>query len=280
MPDLVELGGVSNRIMHIESPTNNMMQKKLEIPYVSIIMSTFNSEQYLQDAVNSVRDQSFPDWELLITDDASDDDTLKQLISFSAEDKRIKYFSLEKNSGTAVARNNSIVMARGKYIAFLDSDDRWRSNKLQVQCDFMDKKKLAITFSPYEIIDENGTLTGKCVDIGSPDIISYKQLLRKAATFGCLTVMFRRQEFKEYLMPDIRRGQDYALWLKLLRSVENAHKVPVVLAEYRIVKGSISRNKFRKARVQWYVYRNLEKVPLLPSSLAFVLYAWRAVFRK
>ncbi|MFK8078591.1 MAG: glycosyltransferase family 2 protein [Granulosicoccus sp.] len=256
------------------------MKQKQQIPYVSVIMSTYNSDQYLNDAVNSVRDQSFENWELLITDDASNDDTLNQLVSFSVKDSRIKYFSFEKNSGAALARNNSINMAKGKYIAFLDSDDRWRSNKLQVQCDFMDKFNSTITFSPYEIIDENGNLTGKHVDVGAPVKINYKQLLRKSATFGCLTVMFRRSEFNDYLMPDIRRGQDYALWLKLLRSVESAHKVPKVLAEYRIVKGSISRNKFRKARAQWYVYRRLEKVPLIQSCLAFFLYAWRAVFRK
>jgi glycosyltransferase involved in cell wall biosynthesis len=246
---------------------------------VSVITATFNSAQEILKTYQSIRSQSYTNWEWLITDDCSTDDTLNILEKLVDDDPRIKVFQNVKNSGAAVSRNNSIKYAMGDFLAFIDSDDLWFPSKLENQITFMGSH-IAFSFTAYELIDENETRLHKSVDSTQQGSFSYKDMLRKKATLGCSTVMLRKSSFDDITMPLIRTGQDYACWLKLLKMGENAHLLNTILTQYRILPDSISRNKVKKAKRQWKIYREIEKLGFIESSINFCFYAMRAVFRK
>lgn len=250
-------------------------------PLVSIIMPAYNSATVLPDSIGSVQAQTHADWELLITDDCSRDETRTVAEFFAETDSRIRYFRLEHNSGAAQARNRSLTAARGRYIAFLDADDIWLHEKLERQLAFMGNYNCAFSFTGYSIIQQGGGFSPKVIDSRTPDSISYRDLLMKKCTVGCSTVMLDRERFPEIIMDDIRTGQDYALWLKLLRtSGEVALNMRERLTGYRISPGSISRNKFKKAKRQWEIYRNLEHIPTLQSMFYMFFYAKNALIRR
>jgi teichuronic acid biosynthesis glycosyltransferase TuaG len=249
--------------------------------HVSIITASFNSEKYISKTIESVINQSYKNWELLITDDYSTDHTIEIIESYSKKDSRIKFFKLKKNSGAAVARNNSINNSKGKYIAFIDSDDLWEMNKLNEQLFFMKDNNVHFSFTAYKIIDDNGNSTGKTVDSSQTGSFSYKDMLAKKATLGCSTVMLNKKAFKDlFNMPLLRTGQDYAFWLKLLKNTnQEAFILPIAFTQYRINPKSISRNKLKKAKRQWAIYRNNENLNFVTSLYYFCFYAFRAVFR-
>lgn len=249
-------------------------------PEVSIIMATYNSSKYLKETLDSILAQSFTDWELLITDDRSVDKTLELLVQYQESDIRIYFWKNPKNSGAAVSRNNSISHAKGRYIAFLDSDDIWRSQKLKCHLQFMKQNNAALSFTSYELINEYSDKQGKIVDKQDLGWVNYDELLRKKATFGCSTVVVDKELIGDFSMPLLRTGQDYATWLSLIKISGKALHFPKVLTSYRITPGSISRNKFKKAQRQWQIYRDVEKLSLLKSVYCFCCYAYQAVFRK
>lgn len=243
----------------------------------TVIMPAFNSARFIEESIQSVVNQTYHDWELLIYDDGSTDDTASIVSAHALIDKRIKLFLGEGNQGAAVARNLLLDQANGELIAFLDSDDLWLPNKLHEHEVLMCNEEINISFSSYEVIDENGDKTGKTVDLNAPGKVGYQDMLKKTATMGCLTVVIRHAAFEEVSMPIIKQGQDYALWLKLLKETDSAWKIPKVMASYRIVRGSISRNKARKALRQWQIYRQIEKLSFLNACLYFAHYARRAL---
>lgn len=247
---------------------------------VSIITPTFNSIGYIESVYQSICDQDFLNWEWLVTDDCSSDGTYEFLCSLSQKDPRVKIFKNKVNSGAAVSRNLSISQSTGEFIAFIDSDDLWLPSKLTTQVRFMNTNSVDFCFTAYSLIDANNDLLGKTVDTHLTGSISYEDLLRKKATLGCSTVMLRKSAFSDLNMPLIRTGQDYGLWLKLLKTGVPAYPLPSILTSYRILPNSISRNKFKKARRQWQIYREIEQLDLLTSIECFVFYALRAVFRK
>lgn len=247
---------------------------------ISIITATFNSENELLHTYNSIRNQTFVNWEWLITDDCSSDNTRELLESIATSDNKVTVLKNTENSGAAVSRNLSISLARGDFIAFIDSDDLWLPSKLEKQIKFMEENDINFSFTAYELIDEKGEKLGQQVDTHLKSFVTYDDMLKKKATLGCSTVMLRRSAFEDISMPLLRTGQDYATWLKLLKVGHNAHPITEVLTQYRILPNSISRNKVKKARRQWQIYREIEKLPLLKAVECFFLYAWRAVFRK
>lgn len=246
---------------------------------VSIIMPTFNSKLTIADTLRSVFDQTITNWELIITDDCSTDGTYELLSEMCVNEPRIKLFTNEVNSGAAVSRNNSLSKAKGKFIAFLDSDDLWHPNKLEEQIKFMGDD-INFSFTAYELISDSGKNLNVHVDAHQNVPLGYKDMLKKKATLGCSTVILRRDFFPDLTMPLLRTGQDYALWLKILKLGVKAVPYNKVLTRYRIMPGSISRNKFKKSLRQWEIYRRVEGLGFFYSCWCFGFYAWRAVFRR
>ena len=247
---------------------------------VSIITATYNSSNLIVDTYKSILNQSLCNWEWIVTDDCSSDDTFEVLQKLSKSDSRIAIFKNNVNSGAAVSRNNSLQQARGKFIAFIDSDDLWVTEKLEKQVQFMELNNIDFAFTAYELMNDKGEKIGQKVDTHLNDFVTYEDMLKKKATLGCSTVMLRRGAFEDLSMPLLRTGQDYATWLKLLKSGKSAYPLPEVLTLYRILPNSISRNKFKKAKRQWQIYREVEMLSLTKSVISFCYYAWRAVFRQ
>lgn len=246
---------------------------------VSIITPAYNAEKWICKTYQAIQSQTHIDWEWLITDDCSSDGTFKLLKTLAECDNRIRVFQNAENSGAAVSRNNSMSNAMGDFIAFIDSDDIWLPNKLEKQLSFMGDN-IDFSFTAYELIDGSENRLNKSVDSSQQGSFSYNDMLRKKATMGCSTVLLRSSGFDDVTMPLIRTGQDYALWLKLLKTGKKAHVLNEVLTQYRILPDSISRNKFKKAKRQWQIYREIECLGLIESSINFCFYAYRAVFRK
>jgi len=248
---------------------------------VSVIMPAYNSEKYIYESVFSVLNQSHKNIELLITDDCSIDGTQDIIEKIAENDPRVKYFRLLENSGAAIARNNSLGNARGRYIAFLDADDVWLPGKLETQLAFMQSRQCAFSFTGYSVYYGAGEFEDKVIDSKTPDSINYNDLLMKRCTVGCSTVILDRTMLPKIEMTNIRTGQDYALWLKLLRESDGiAYNLKKRLSGYRVLKGSISRNKFKKAKRQWQIYRQIEKINFFKSLFYEFHYAKNAIFRK
>lgn len=244
-------------------------------PLVSIITPTYNSATYVSATIASVGAQEFQDWEHIIVDDASSDETLSLLQEHGARDPRIKIIALEHNSGAAVARNTAIGAARGRFIAFLDADDLWLPQKLAVQIDYMLKTGTPFLYSSYEVIDEQGSHCGK---VTVPPRVTYSKILRNN-TVGCLTAVYDTEYFGKVQMPLIRKRQDLGLWLRLLKRVRYAEGLNEVLAQYRIRPGSVSHNKVSAAKFTWKLYRSVEKLPLAVAIYYFSFYAVNGIIK-
>jgi teichuronic acid biosynthesis glycosyltransferase TuaG len=248
---------------------------------VSVIMPAYNSEKYVEESIWSVLNQSYENLELLVTDDCSSDGTQQVVEKLVKHDRRVRYFRLNENSGAAVARNNSIKNANGRYIAFLDADDVWLENKLELQLAFMKAHDSAFSFTGYSAYYGDGRFEEKVVDSRTLDRIAHKDLLKKSCTVGCSTVILDRTKLPRIEMVNIRTGQDYALWLMLLReSGQVAHNYKQRLTGYRVREGSISRNKLKKAKRQWQIYREIEEIRFYESIYLMFFYVRNAVFRK
>jgi len=246
---------------------------------VSIITPAYNSSEFILKTYDSIVQQTHQNWEWLVTDDCSTDDTWNIVQSLAKKDSRIKLQKNNMNYGAAISRNNSIALAKGDFLAFLDSDDLWLPKKLELHLQFMTLSKASLSFTPYILINEQGCHLDKGIDMTLTGQFSYADMLKKNATMGCCTVMVRTSAFTDLSMPLINIGQDYALWLKLLKSGTNAHIFPVPLSKYRIVSNSLSRNKMVKAFKTWQIYRNLEELNLLKASYVFLHYAIKGKFR-
>ena len=243
---------------------------------VSIITPCYNSEKFLDECISSVLNQTYQNWEMLIVDDNSSDNSSILINSYSKKDERIKPLYLNDNIGAAMARNKAISKAKGKYLAFLDSDDVWLPKKLEVQTNFMKKNNCSFVFSSYSVIsdDEKPNYT-----ISVPETITYKRYL-KNTIIGCLTVMLDKEKFKNIKMPNLRSSHDMALWLNLLKQEKYAYGIAQDLAIYREHKSSNTSNKFRAIYDVWNVYRKHEKLNLFYSIYNFVFYAINAFIKR
>jgi glycosyltransferase involved in cell wall biosynthesis len=233
-------------------------------------MPSFNSERFISDSLNSILEQTFADWEVIVSDDFSNDKTKYIVYPFIQKDDRIKLIESDRNCGPALARNKAIERAKGRYIAFLDSDDLWLPEKLEKQINFMTLNKSVLCFTAYGKIDEEGNV-GKT--IRAPKRINYKQLLR-TCSIGILTAMYDSKQLGKQYMPDLFSVEDYGLWLRITRKGYEAHGINEKLAMYRVRKHGISRNKIKKAKYQWRVYRDLEKISFFKSLFYMGFYSY------
>lgn len=242
---------------------------------VSIITPSHNSAEYIKETLESILSQTYDNWELLITDDASTDGTCDIIETYLMQDSRIKLFRLNAESGAAKARNNSIEHASGRFIAFCDSDDLWTTDKLEKQISFMLEKDIAFSFSPYHYINNEGKYLGTTK---AREKVCYDDLLL-TCDIGCLTAIYDTEKLGELFMPSLKRRQDYALWLKILRTVPFAYSYKEPLGYYRIHLGSISSNKIKAGWYVWKMYREVEKIPFFRSFSLIAQYAWNG-FKK
>lgn len=242
---------------------------------VSIISPVFNSSRFIGESIESVQAQTHADWELICVDDCSSDDSVEIIQAYAAKDYRIRLIRLGQNSGAAIARNAGIDAAKGRYIAFLDSDDLWLPHKLEKQLEFMRHNQAVFSFTAYDRVDLHNGLLSR---VEVPRRVTYERLL-KSCHIGCLTVIYDTAHFGKLHMPLMRKRQDYGLWLHLLKKTDCAHGLQEVLARYRVRQQSLSSNKFRTAKYTWRVYRELEGFGALKSHYLFIRYILHAALR-
>jgi teichuronic acid biosynthesis glycosyltransferase TuaG len=243
------------------------MDKK---PSVSVITPAYNAARFIRETIKSVQAQTFTDWEMIVIDDCSTDDTKDVVEEEAIKDPRIRLIRMDKNSGQARARNRGIREARGKYMAFLDSDDLWLPEKLALQTEFMEQNGCALTYTSYKKINENGDAISNPLKF--PPVVNLDSLL-KSNYIGCLTAVYNAEKMGKVYMPNIAKREDYALWLKILSMGYKAYLVDRCLAMYRVRAGSVSNNKASAAFYQWKVYREVEKLSLIKSLEYFFSYA-------
>jgi len=244
---------------------------------VSIITPCYNSAEYISDCIDSVVNQSYQNWEMIIIDDNSSDQSVKLIKKKISSEDRIKLIELKENIGSAMARNKAMKAAKGRFIAFLDSDDKWYSNKLSLQIDYMKTNKIFFSFTSYDIINNNGNPTNKVISV--PEKITHNQYL-KNTIIGCLTVIIDTKNIRIPLMKDIRTSQDMILWLEILKNERYAFGLNQVLASYRISSNSNTRNKLFAAVDVWRVYRNYERLNIINSFYNFMQYAFNAIKKR
>ncbi len=231
-------------------------------PAVSIITPSYNAAKYIAQTIQSVQQQTLADWELLITDDCSNDETVAVIHSFLANDSRISLFSLPQNSGPGVARNHSIQQATGRYIAFLDADDLWKPQKLEKQVNFMQQSGSHFTFSFYDCMDENGVFLNRRVE--APKILTYKQLFF-CNYVGNLTGIYDSDYFGKIPISAVKKRQDWIVWLTVLKKLKYANPVPESLATYRIRTASVSSSKMNLLHYNYAVYRNFHRLNVVAA---------------
>ena len=245
----------------------------MKMDLISIITPSYNSEKFISQTIESVLSQTYQNWEMIIVDDKSPDNSNIIIEKYIKQDKRIKLIKLNQNSGPAVARNLAIKEAKGRYIAFLDADDVWYPDKLEKQIAFMKENNLVFTYSAYELIDENNNSIGKFVP---PSFITYESML-KTCSVGCLTAIYDTKKLGKIFMPIIDKRQDYGLWLKILKKIKVTKGLNETLAKYRIRKNSVSSNKLKAAKYQWKIYREIENLNLIKSIYYFLHYAYNGI---
>lgn len=232
---------------------------------ISIVMPCYNSEKTITQSINSVIEQTYKNWELIIIDDGSTDSTLSIAKKIAANDKRIKVLSLPKNTGTpAEPRNNGLEYSNGDYIAFLDSDDLWSNNKLELQLSFMIKNDISLSCTAYTIKDTKG----KIFNYYPPLFVNYSDLLSNNS-IGCLTAMVKKELISKTRFKKIGH-EDYAFWLVLLKKTDGVYCLNELLATYNKMENSVSSNKKKLFIFFWNVYRKSEKFSI-PRSFYFCI---------
>ncbi len=243
-------------------------------PLVSIVTPAYNVEKYIEETINSVLNQTYKNWEMIVVDDCSNDNTLKLIQNFSKEDSRIKSYKNTINSGVSFTRNKAIDIAQGKYIAFLDADDLWDKEKLEKQIEFMEKNKILLSYTGYRKINSNGTLRG---DINVPLKLNYDELLKNCLV-GFLTGVYNQKKLGKYYFKDMK-VEDYIYWLEMIKQTEFAYGIKDSLASYRVLENSRSSNKIDIVKYHWKIYYEIEKLGLLKAIKYYFIYIFRGLKR-
>ena len=227
---------------------------------VSIIMPSYNTGKFIQETINSVKNQTYNNWELIIVDDGSTDNTDE--VVKAIKDDRIKYIKNKVNKGAAISRNIALREAKGRWIAFLDSDDLWKEDKLEKQIKFMEDNNYYFSYTNYIEIDENSKFNGK--KITGPKKITRIGMFNYCWP-GCLTVMYDSKRIGLIQIEDIKKNNDYAMWLKVCKKVD-CYLLNEDLAMYRKRTGSISNHSY-KTLIKWHykLYKDVEKQNIVCS---------------
>lgn len=224
---------------------------------VSVIMPTYNCAKYIEESIHSVINQTVKDWELQIIDDCSTDNTADIIKPFLNQYSNIHYYRLPKNGGPAVARTVGIKRATGKYIAFLDSDDLWNKDKLEKQISFMEQSGALFSCTGYSQMSEAGNPLN--IALIPPKMINYQKCINLSNPIGNLTVIYNQDVLGKFEVPLIKKRNDFALWLQILKKTEYCYGMEEILGTYRLGRvGSVSHNKIAQARYHWQLYHDVE----------------------
>ncbi|EKG2653949.1 glycosyltransferase family 2 protein [Vibrio parahaemolyticus] len=247
------------------------MQNKEDV--VSIIMPTYNSEQTVVESIQSVLSQTYKNWELIIVDDRSTDNTWQVIQTYADKYDNIRVFQNKENLGAGASRNFAIKKARGRFIAFLDSDDLWTEDKLAEQIPFMLENNYPLTYTHYSRFNSEEELSV----VTAPEYTTYKKLMY-SNVIGCLTAVYDTQALGKRYMPLIRKRQDMGLWLDILKDTPKAYCLPKPLAKYRMDSG-MTANKFSVLSYQWKFYRDVVGLSLPRSLFTFSVYAVKGTMK-
>jgi glycosyltransferase involved in cell wall biosynthesis len=238
----------------------------------------YNSEDFISETIYSVISQTYKNWELLLIDDKSQDNTLQIIEPFLKDFGNIKLLKNTINSGAAISRNKGIEVAQGDYIAFLDADDLWKANKLEVQLNVMRAKNCYVCFSSYEQINEAGDTLNK--EVKALKVLSYNKLL-KSNYIGNLTGIYNAKYLGRITTPNLRKRQDWLLWLYAIKkSGKPALGVQESLAYYRVRNESISSNKFNLLKHNYWVYKKGLGYSTFKSIYAMIVFLKEHFFVK
>lgn len=234
---------------------------------VSVIMPAFACEAYIGQAIRSVQAQTYEHWRLIVVDDASPDRTAQIVADMAREDGRIRLIQNERNQGAALCRNRAIEEADGRYLAFLDGDDLWKPDKLTRQLAWMREHGFAFSCTAYDKIDETGAPLRRMVH--TPRVRDYRGVLKSCP--GNSTVVYDTSVVPKQTIPDIRKRNDYAMWLKVVKRAGTLGGLDEPLSSHRVRPSSLSSNKLALVRYHWRVYREFEGLGL-PYSAYLVAY--------
>ena len=243
---------------------------------VSIITPTYNCGKFIERTIKSVQAQDYTNWEMVIVDDCSTDNTKEVVERMMAEDGRIRYHILETNSGAAVARTKAMEMANGDYMAFCDSDDIWYPEKLSKQLKFMQDNGYNFSCTKYEQIDEDDNELGRVIKVVKKT--DYNRLLLDCPV-GNSTVMYNVKNMGKFKVPNIRKRNDDALWLTMLKKEKYIYGMDEVLMKYRVRQNSISSNKIQLVKYHWKLYREVEHLSVLRSAFHCCFWVFLKVFK-
>lgn len=242
---------------------------------VTIVMPAYNSEKTIIESIDSIVNQTYKKWKLFVVNDCSTDSTKKIIESYATEHSNISLIDLEVNGGVANARNVALDLVDTKYVAFLDSDDRWTPDKLEAQVKYMEDNNLNFSYTNFFLIDDDSKLIGERI---ARDSVTFSNLL-KTNDIGCLSVMITKNLLADHRMKSIGH-EDYLFWLTLLSSGTEAHLLPIKLAYYRVGKNSLSSDKIKSMKWQWSIYRNELKFNAIKSFGYMILYGYYAIKKR
>lgn len=245
------------------------------MPLVSIITPVYNAARFLAETLASVRAQTLTDWEHILVDDGSTDDSVAIVEAAARDDSRFRLLRMAKNGGPSAARNLALDAARGRFIAFLDADDLWLPEKLARSVEWMTEHGYAFIYHDYRHISQDGSRVGALII--APDKLDQRTLYTRRGHGGCLTVVIDRQQIPQVCFPDLKNPdypEDFYLWATLIKQGHTGHRLPADLGRYRLSNNSRSANKLESARNAWRLYRSISGLPLGLAAFWWMQYAW------
>lgn len=245
-----------------------VFDENLEKDKVSVIMPAYNCENFIDETIQSLLTQTYTNWELIAVDDCSTDKTAEIIKRYGESDSRIKYIRNEKNLGAALTRNKAVSIAKGQYLAFLDSDDIWKKEKLEKQLSFMKQNCIAFSCTAYGKIDEHGNDLNRVIPAEKKS--NYWGVLKNCP--GNSTVMYDAIALGKHIIPDIRKRNDYVMWLSVIKNANTIMGMDDVLGFHRVRTDSISSKKTALVKYHWFVYRQVENLSFAKSS--YLIFYW------
>lgn len=252
----------------------NMKDKNFDNNLISVITPVYNAAQYIGQTIESVLQQNYKNIEMFLIDDCSTDLSGEIIRKYCEKYENIYYYRLKRNIGAAAARNTALALSQGRYVAFLDSDDIWKFDKIKRQLALMKKKNSPFSYTAIEMINKDGKVVREKRKVKKS--IDYYFLL-KNTMIPTSSVLIDRKHFGDFRMPLIRSGQDYATWLKLLRNGARACGIDEALVQYRVRSGSLSANKLKSAKIVWQIQCKQEKINPIYATYNTGWFAWNAL---